>query len=371
MKKVILAYDSFKGCITAAEACKASAEIIREIYPEANVLEFPMSDGGEGLVECLARYRKVRTITINAHDALMRNIKASYSMSEDGTEAYMEMASTCGLTLIEPEKRNPLKTTTYGVGEMIADAIERGCQNITIGIGGSATCDAGRGMVECLMEKGIIDDNSAICEGIVKNGNATKQLPRITVVCDVNNPLYGRNGASYIFSPQKGATSEQVELLDQRLRDFARSTEASGKATYEMAEFPGSGAAGGLGYGLMAYLNAQLKPGTEVLLDIMRFSEKTTNADMIITGEGMSDAQTLMGKVPFGILSHSNGAPVHVLSGSIRDVGLLLNAGFASLSSINEDDNRQLDILMRKDVALFNLKCATRRLLEKILSQNK
>lgn len=364
MKKVILAYDSFKGCITAAEACKASAEIISEMYPDADILEFPMSDGGEGLVECISRYRNVRTVNISAHDALMRNIDATYSISEDSTEAYMEMAATCGLTLIEPEQRNPIKTTTYGVGEMIADAIERGCQSITIGIGGSATCDGGRGMVECLMEKGIIDVKQEICKGKVKRSNVTKQMPKITVVCDVNNPLYGRNGASYIFSPQKGATPEQVELLDQRLREFARTTEAIGKATHEMADFPGSGAAGGLGYGLMAYLNAQLKPGTEVLLDVMQFNKQTHNADMIITGEGMSDAQTLMGKAPFGILSHSNGTPVHVLSGSVRDVNLLLNAGFASLSSINEDDNRPLDILMRKDVAQANLKHATRKLLE-------
>lgn len=337
--KIVLAFDSFKGCLSAEEACVAATEGIRLCLPSANVVSLPMSDGGEGLVECIKRIMPLTPVTFTAHNPLMDPITASYGLSADGKTAYMEMAATSGLTLVEESRRNPMITTTFGVGEMLLHAQQKGCEHVVMGIGGSATCDAGRGMLEAL-------------EGHLPLGMD------ITVACDVTNPLYGANGASYVFAPQKGATAEQVEILDQQLRDFARTTEAKGLATTELAHHPGAGAAGGLGYGLMAYLGAKLCSGIDILMQIMRFDDIIADADLIVTGEGKSDAQTLMGKVPYGVLQRAkkHHVPVALISGAIDDAASLTAAGFSLVKSINENDNRPLNILMQKEVAYQNLK---------------
>lgn len=336
--KIVFAFDSFKGCMTAEEACAAAALGAREACPEAQIEEIPLSDGGEGLVACVARMLPVKLVDIEVHGPLMGPVNATYALSEDGTTAYMEMAAASGLTLVPPDKRNPLLTTTFGVGEMIADAIRRGCNEIVMGIGGSATCDGGKGMIDCLTAKGFFAD--------------VQKLPRITVACDVTNPLYGETGAAYIFGPQKGATPEQVNLLDQRLRDFERETIALGKASRATAWIAGAGAAGGLGYGLVAYLGATLRSGIDILLDLVRFDQRTANADFVFTGEGKSDAQTLMGKVPMGVLRRT---PSHLLSGAIEDRQELLEAGFLTVGSINEGDVRPLETLIQKNYAMTNM----------------
>lgn len=212
-----------------------------------------------------------------------------------------------------------------------------------MGIGGSATCDGGKGMIECL------------------DGHLPLSV-EIVVASDVSNPLYGENGAAYVFAPQKGATTEQVKLLDEQLQHFARETEAKGVAHPDLAQHPGAGAAGGLGYGLMAYLGASLHSGISLMLDTIGFDTQIKGADFILTGEGKSDKQTLMGKVPEGILKRAQqqSIPVHLLSGAIEDATELLEAGFASVRSINENDNRPLDVLMQKDVAMENIKKATK-----------
>lgn len=328
--------------MTASEACNAAASGLKERYPDAEVVCLPMSDGGEGLVECIAEAVNATMISVTVRDPLMQTIEAQYAVSANGTTAYMEMAAASGLPLVPKDKRNPMLTTTYGVGDMILDAVGRGCKNIIMGIGGSATCDGGKGMIECL--------------------DGHLPLPvEITVASDVSNPLYGENGAAYIFAPQKGATPEQVKLLDERLRDFARETETKGIANSDMADHPGAGAAGGLGYGLMAYFDAKLQSGIDLLLDTIGFDEKIKGTDFILTGEGKSDKQTLMGKVPEGILKRARkqGIPVHLLSGAIEDEADLKQTGFASVRSINEDDTRPLEILMKKDVAMENMKKAT------------
>lgn len=328
--------------MAASEACNAAASGLKERYPDAEVVCLPMSDGGEGLVECIAEAVNATMISVTVHDPLMHTIEAQYAVSADGTTAYMEMAAASGLPLVPKDKRNPMLTTTYGVGDMILDAVGRGCKNIIMGIGGSATCDGGKGMIECL--------------------DGHLPLPvEITVASDVSNPLYGENGAAYIFAPQKGATPQQVKLLDKRLRDFARETETKGIANPDLADHPGAGAAGGLGYGLMAYLGAKLQSGIDLLLDTIGFDEKIKGTDFILTGEGKSDKQTLMGKVPEGILKRARmqRIPVRLLSGAIEDEAELKQAGFASVRSINEDDPRPLDILMQKDVAMGNMKKAT------------
>ena len=309
MKKVVLAFDSFKGCISAREACEACAQGVCEAWQDAVIVQIPLSDGGEGLVECVRRMLPTRSVTVEVHGPLMDRVEAEYAISADGKTAYMEMAAASGLTLVPQEQRNPMTATTYGVGEMIADAVKRGCQTIVMGIGGSATCDGGRGMIEALGDCRCLDMDC-----------------RVIVACDVNNPLFGKNGAAYVFAPQKGATPEQVELLDGRLRAFAKETEQTGRATPELALSPGAGAAGGLGYALLAYLNAEL--------------------------------QTLMGKVPHGVLKRCQEAnvPVWLLSGMVDDATGRLAENFDVVRSINEGETRPLSVLMQPNVAKQNLK---------------
>lgn len=346
--KIVCAFDSFKGCMTAKEACHAAASGLQvssateasaeEHYPEAETLCLPMSDGGEGMVECIAEAVDAEMVSVMVHDPLLQMIETQYAVSADGTTAYMEMAAASGLTLVPKDKRNPMLTTTFGVGDMILDAVERGCKKIVMGIGGSATCDGGRGMIECL------------------NGHLPLPI-EIIVASDVSNPLYGENGTAYVFAPQKGATPEQVKLLDEQLRHFARETEEKGIALPDLAHHPGAGAAGGLGYGLMAYLGATLQSGIDLILDTIRFDELVKDADLILTGEGKSDKQTLMGKVPEGILKRAmkQNIPVHLLSGAIEDAKELKDAGFASVQSINQNDPRPLEVLMQRDVAMANM----------------
>ena len=208
--KIVLAFDSFKGCMAASDACKAAASGIHAVMPYAETLELPLSDGGEGLVKCVERMVPTHRVVLPVHGPLMEIVEASYAIAVDGTTAYMEMAEASGLTLVPESRRNPIEATTYGVGEMIADAAKRGCRTIVMGIGGSATCDGGKGMLDALYR---------LCP---------HPHCRIIVACDVTNPLYGPMGAAYVFGPQKGATAEQVYILDQRLRKFARETEMAG-----------------------------------------------------------------------------------------------------------------------------------------------
>ena len=341
--KIVLAFDSFKGCITAQEACHTAASAIHEVLPHAEVIECPLSDGGEGLVECVEKRLNVKRIHLKAHDPLMNIIDASYVISDDGNTAYMEMAATSGLTLVPENKRNPMLTTTYGVGDMIIDAAKRGCKEIVMGIGGSATCDGGRGMIQCLKDNGYTLPSPL--------------LPHIIVASDVTNPLYGELGASYVFAPQKGATPEQVKILDERLREFAKETETLGLATPSLALHPGAGAAGGLGYGLMAYLKAELKSGIDIILSISAFDNAIKDASLIITGEGKSDSQTLMGKVPYGVLNHGkeHDIPVWLISGGIENESLLAQH-FDIVKSINEGDTRPLSTLIQPTIAKENLR---------------
>ena len=338
--KIIIAFDSFKGSLTAEEACYTAACAIQHVDKDAEIVEIPLSDGGEGLTKCIEKFLPTSTIQLEVHGPLMKKLRASYALSRGGTTAYMEMASASGLTLVAQKDRNPLITTTYGVGEMIADAIKRGCKHIIMGIGGSATCDGGIGMI-----KALEDHKSLNCKC------------KITVACDVTNPLYGYNGAAYVFGPQKGATAEQVVELDNRLKQFALETEKKGLATKEMAHYPGAGAAGGLGYALLTYLKAELKSGIDTILELSNFGHELIDSDLIITGEGKSDNQTMMGKVPYGVLRlcKQKQKPVWLISGAIDDATGELSSNFDLVKSINEDDTRPLNTLMHKKVALANL----------------
>lgn len=368
--KIVVAFDSFKGCMTAKEACHTAAAAIRDTMPDAQVIECPLSDGGEGLMECVEERLKVKKVKVKVHDPLMNVIDANYLISNNGDVAYMEMAAASGLTLVPTDKRNPMIATTYGVGDMIGHAMSMGCKEIVMGIGGSATCDGGKGMIKAIAESEYIKTLIHISDGdtLWQRLKSQHLLPKITVACDVTNPLFGKNGAAYVFAPQKGATPQQVEILDNDLRAFAQQTESFGLASPELALSPGAGAAGGLGYGLMAYLGAELKSGIDIILNICNFDTMIMDADIIITGEGKSDSQTLMGKVPYGVLRRvkalksddSHMPQVHLLSGAIDDPDHILSQHFDSVRSINEGDTRPLSVLTQKDVAMENIIAFTR-----------
>lgn len=322
--------------MTADEACRAAADGFRSACPDVEVLELPLSDGGEGLVDCFCHALPLQKRTVTVHGPLMQPVESTYAVTTDGRTAYMEIASACGLTLVPESRRNPMQTTSFGVGEMLLHIQEQGCEHIVMGLGGSATCDAGRGMLQAL------------------EGHLPLQM-QISVACDVRNPLYGETGAAFVFAPQKGASPEQVLLLDERLREFAGQTEARGVATPDIAFLPGAGAAGGLGYALVAYLGAQLLPGIELVLTTIQFDKHIEGASLIVTGEGRSDAQTLMGKVPSGVLAcgKAHGIPVALLSGAISEPERLCS--FDYVASINEGDSRPLPMLMQRDVARENM----------------
>ena len=356
--KILLAFDSYKGCLSAEEVCGAARAGILSVCSDAEVFSVPLSDGGEGLVACFSRLCKGREVSVEVHGPLMEKVVATYLLSNDGKTAYMEMASACGLTLVPAEKRNVMDATTYGLGELMMDAVQRGVTHIVLGIGGSATCDAGMGMLEVL--------HGVLCYGDDFSLKGKTEGVRVTVACDVDNPLYGQYGAAYVFAPQKGATPVQVKTLDRRLRAFALATEELGIAEPLDAFRPGTGAAGGLGYALLTYLKAELKPGIDVVLDACRFDAMLEGADWAITGEGCSDAQTLHGKVASGVLKRAKlqGVKTVLMSGQIKDKAILQAFGFECLCGINEGDERPLSLLMQADVAVENIKKTCQRLME-------
>ena len=340
--KVIIAIDSFKGCLTSKEANGAAAEGIRRVYPDAEIVEVPVSDGGEGYMEAFHAAIGGRLVEVAVRDPLMRPITAKYLLHDE--TAVIEIAQASGLTLLTNEEHNPLVATSYGTGQLVADAIRKGSKHIIVGLGGSATSDAGIGMLRALIN------------AFTKNGqwDDIKEVKDVAFVIasDVKNPLYGEKGAARVFAPQKGATPEIVRRLDERARKFA---ELSAKHFgYDCSQMAGAGAAGGLGYAFLQYLHAESKSGIQLLLDTIRFKELVKGADLIITGEGSADRQTLMGKLPMGILEQSGGVPVFLIAGRISDREELLNAGFARVECINPP-GISLEEAMRKEVALQNI----------------
>lgn len=351
MKKIVIAIDSFKGCLTSLEAGKAAAEGVHAACPGCEAIVVPVADGGEGVLEVLISATNGRYRTTSAHDPIMELRDARYGISGDGKTAFIEMAAVSGLPLVPAGRRNPMLTTTYGTGELIRDALEHGCRNFIIGLGGSATNDAGLGMLQALgfrffdregSELGNPEKGIAICGALmaeITSIDFTSVHPalkeaRFTAACDVHNPFFGPDGAALVFSPQKGADREMATELDVAMKRLAGVIRLhTGK---DVSDIPGSGAAGGMGGGLLAFLNAELKPGIHLLLDALHFTDKIKDADLIITGEGKADRQTLMGKVPSGIVAEAvkQQIPVVLLAGSIEDVEELNQAGFQGVFSI-------------------------------------
>ncbi|MCR4810869.1 MAG: glycerate kinase [Prevotella sp.] len=343
--KIVVAIDSFKGCLSSKEANQAAIEGIRSVLPDAKVVEVPVSDGGEGFVEAFHSAIGGRVVEALVRDPLMRPVVAKYLLKDK--MAVMEMAQASGLTLLTEGERNPMVATSYGTGQLVADAVRKGVEHIVVGLGGSATSDAGIGMLRAL-----IDD-------FVPHGkwDEIEQLKRVrfTIATDVRNPLCGENGAARVFAPQKGATDKMVCLLDERARRFS---EVSAKHFgYDRSQMEGAGAAGGLGYAFLQYMDADCKPGIQLLLETINYEHLVKDADLIVTGEGTADLQTLMGKLPVGILRQSDHVPVCLIAGRIGDREELLKAGFARVECINPSDI-PLEVAMRKDVAQQNLSLA-------------
>ena len=344
MKTIIIASDSYKGCLSSLDVARAAGEGIRKVLPDCEVVGIPVADGGEGTTEALVAAMNGRFVTCDVHDPLMNVIQVAYGILGDGLTAVIEMASASGLTLVSPEKRNPMLTTTYGTGELIKDALQRGCRRFLIGIGGSATNDGGTGMLQALGFR-FFDENG---NELGKGGQILEQIASIdsmqaipalqesvfTIACDVNNPFSGENGAAFVYARQKGADDEMIRQLDNGLKKFAATIYASlGK---DIDAIPGAGAAGGLGGGFLAFLPATLKPGIQMVLEALDFDRRIQHADLIITGEGKLDRQTGMGKTPSGILKAGKlqQIPVIALGGAVEESDALLQQGFLAVFSI-------------------------------------
>jgi glycerate kinase len=336
--KIVIAIDSFKGCLTSMEANRAAAEGIKEACPNAEIVQVPVSDGGEGFMEAFHAAIGGTLVDVSVKDPLLRPITAHYLLHHE--TAVIEIAQASGLTLLTQDERNPMVATSYGTGQLVADAVSKGAKHIIVGLGGSATSDAGIGMLQALREN-ISPDFS----------NRLKQV-RFTIASDVKNPLCGENGAAHVFAPQKGATPEDVIALDERARRFA---ETSAKHFgFDRSNMEGAGAAGGLGYAFLQYLDATCKPGIQLLLETIGFKQLVQDADLVITGEGSADRQTLMGKLPMGILSQSGNVLVCLIAGRVSDREALLKAGFAQVECINPP-HLPLETAMQKEVAQQNI----------------
>ena len=344
MRKIVIASDSFKGSISAAEVAACGERAVHRLFPDCEVVQLPVADGGEGTVETLTAALGGQSVATVVHDPLERLITAQYGLIAKEKTAIIEMATASGLPLLQPEERNPWLTSTYGTGELIRDALERGCRKFLIAIGGSATNDGGMGLLQALGFRFLNAEGQELpgCGGslsriaqIDTSGALTALTEcQFTVACDVTNPFYGREGAAYVFAPQKGADAEMVEALDQGLRHFAQLIQTTQGIAID--QLPGAGAAGGLGGGLVAFLQARLRPGIEMVLDALQFDTQIAGADLIFTGEGKLDAQTCMGKTPFGVLRHAQqqGIPVVALGGAVEASEALNRCGFLAVLPI-------------------------------------
>lgn len=348
MKKdlvIVLAPDSFKESMTAKEVCEAMERGIRKANSQIKCIHVPMADGGEGTMQSLVDATGGRVYSKEVVGPLGNNVVAEYGILGNGEIGVIEMASASGIHLVDSEKRNPLITTTFGTGQLIKACLNKGVKKLLIGIGGSATNDGGAGFIQALGGR-LLDENG---DDLSYGGGALAKLHTIDlsnlderlkyvsveVACDVNNPLCGKEGASYVFGPQKGATREMIEILDQNLSHYAEVIkEQLGKDVISKA---GAGAAGGLGAGLMAFLDVKLKSGIEMVIEYANLEEKVRDADMVWTGEGSIDFQTQYGKTPLGVamIAKKYNKPVIALAGRVgNDIDVLYDKGIDAIFGI-------------------------------------
>ena len=343
--KFVLAPDSFKESMTAKEVCEAMERGIRKANSQIRCIHVPMADGGEGTMQSLVDATGGRVYSKEVVGPLGNNVVAEYGILGNGEIGVIEMASASGIHLVDSEKRNPLITTTFGTGQLIKACLDKGVKKLLIGIGGSATNDGGAGFIQALGGR-LLDENG---DDLSYGGGALAKLHTIDlsnlderlkyvsveVACDVNNPLCGKEGASYVFGPQKGATREMIEILDQNLSHYAEVIkEKLGKDVISKA---GAGAAGGLGAGLMAFLDVKLKSGIEMVIEYANLEEKVRDADMVWTGEGSIDFQTQYGKTPLGVamIAKKYNKPVIALAGRVgNDIDVLYDKGIDAIFGI-------------------------------------
>jgi glycerate 2-kinase len=343
--KIVIAPDSFKGSLSALEAAQAMEKGVLKALPEANTVLVPVADGGEGTVDSLVAATNGKKVEVSVKGPLLRDVTAAYGILGDGETCVIEMASASGLFLIEPEQRNPMLTTTYGTGQLIKKALDDGCRRFILAVGGSATNDGGIGMLQALGMK-LLDSNGHSV------GFGGGELPRIVkiddqnfdsriseaeflIASDVQNPLIGPNGASYVFGPQKGATPEMVEILDQNIKYWADLVEA--KKGIRLHDTPGAGAAGGIGGAFQAFFPASAKRGIDIVIEYTELAGKLEDAVCVFTGEGQIDFQTASGKTPMGVAEEAKkkGIPVFALAGSIGNgIEQLYEHGIHSVFSI-------------------------------------
>lgn len=363
--KIIIAIDSFKGCLTSPEAGNAVATSLHTLNDRAQTQVLPMSDGGEGMLEAYRHAMGGTLRQVRVHDPLMRPITAPYAITPDGT-AIIEMAQASGLTLLRRGERNPMAATSYGTGELIAAALRQGCRQMIVGLGGSATTDGGTGLLQAL---GVIfrdGHGSVLGHGgeMMQHIHAidtTAALPLLTpcrciIASDVSSPLCGPEGAACVFAPQKGADAGMVRALDSGLRQFARVAEH----TLDMSvDVPAAGAAGGVGAALIGFLHAEVRSGIQLLLEKLDFDRMLGDADLVITGEGHADRQTLMGKMPCGVMrrARAQGVPTALVAGRVTDRRALLEAGFDEVIEVTPGD-MPLTEAMQKETAVGNIRKA-------------
>lgn len=370
MKKIVVASDSFKGSLSSLEIALSAERAVRKVFPDCEVLKIPVADGGEGTVEALVDAMDGKVVRCAAHGPLMNRIDAAYGLF--GDTAIIEMAAASGLTLVPKEQRNPMQTTTYGTGDLIRDALRRGCRHFLVGIGGSATNDAGTGMLQSLGFRFLDKDGKELGQGggilrSIHYIDTAGILPGLeeatfTIACDVGNPFAGKNGAAHVYARQKGADDAMIEELDEGLTCFAEVIKRqTGK---DISHIPGAGAAGGLGGGFIAFLGATLKPGIDMVLETLNFDARIKGADLVITGEGRIDRQTAMGKTPAGVLraARKQQIPTIAIGGAVEEADALNELGFAGVFPI-QPGPVSLEQAMDKEFAARNIERTVEQLL--------
>ncbi len=343
--KIVLAPQAFKGSLPATEVAAAMALGLRRVLPDADIVEIPLADGGEGTVETMVSATGGKLMTDRVTGPLGAPVTATWGILGDGKTAVIEMAAASGIGLVPASRLDPLSATSHGTGELILAALETGCREIVVGLGGSASNDAGAGMAQALGAK-LLDSQG---RELARGGAALKDMARIDVssldarlassrvsaACDVTNPLLGRNGASWVYGPQKGASADMCRQLDEALSNFAAVVAKDLGVT--VSDIPGAGAAGGLGAGMIAFLGARILPGIDVISDAVKLSERLEGADLILTGEGRLDGQTLSGKAVAGVAAraHAQGIPAIAIAGQLSsDMTELRSRGITAALSI-------------------------------------
>ena len=363
---ILIAMDSLKGSLSSLEANRATMEGLTKASPDFNIQTVPVADGGEGTVEALVYATNGHFIDLVVTGPLGEPVQARYGILGDKKTAVIEVAEACGLPLLAKEQRNPLVTTTYGVGEMIVDAVNKGCHELIIGLGGSATTDAGIGMLQALGYQFLDEEGTSVGFGGAElkrfatvDGRMVPEsvkTAKFRVACDVNNPLFGGNGAAYIYGPQKGATPEMVKELDSGLRHFAEIV--LDELGINLQQISGAGAAGGLGAAFAGFLNSHLESGVDIILERTQLEEKLQQVDLVITGEGKLDGQTSMGKAPSGIakMAAKLNIPVIALAGDISEGNSTLHdTGITAYFTIVTGPT-DLEEAMKPEVTRGNLK---------------